>query len=435
MQNIIKTVKEGSPAALAGIVPGDRLLAVDGKKVRDVLDYMYYAYDEEAVFTLERAGETFDVPVRKGPGEDAGLEFETYLMDKPRSCANKCVFCFVDQLPKGLRDTLYFKDDDMRLSFLTGSYITLTNLSEREIQRMIDLRISPVNISVHTTDPALRCLLLGNKNAGRGVELLHRFAEAGIEMNCQIVCCPGLNDGAALLKTMKDLRKLHPQVRSVSVIPVGLTKHREGLYPLTPYDRESAGKTVDLVEAYGRSCLRRNGSRIFFCSDEFYLKAGRTIPGDAFYEDYPQLENGVGLVRLLMTEFDEAVERAVSEGQSALGTCFTIATGVSASGTLGTLLERAKARFPGVSGQVIAIQNDFFGHSVDVAGLITGQDLIAQLRGRELGSRVYITNRMLREGEDVFLDDVTLSEASEAVGVPIVPLENSGEALLAAMLA
>ncbi len=430
-RNRIKTVAPGSPAETAGIRPGDRLLAIDGNRVADVLDYMYYAYDEESDFTVERDGAELTCTVEKEPGQDAGLDFEEYLMDGMRSCANNCVFCFVDQMPPGMRETLYFKDDDVRLSFLTGSYLTLTNMGEREVQRVIDLKISPINVSVHTMDPELRCKMLGNKNAGRGIEILKRFARAGIELNCQIVCCPGLNDGHELDKTMRKLARLAPQVRSCSVIPVGLTKFREGLYPLKPFDKELASETVDRVEAFSERCLKRHGSRIFFCSDEMYLKAGRDVPEEDFYEGYPQLENGVGMLRLLYSEFQEALEDA--DGPAA-GTPASIATGVSAAGTIEKLLALAKEKFPNIDVRVYPIVNDFFGHTIDVAGLITGGDLTGQLKGRDLGERVYITNRMLRDGENVFLDDMTTDEAAKILGVPVIPMDNGGGELLRVFL-
>ena len=430
-RNRIKTVAPESPAARAGIRPGDKLLRVNGNRIADVLDYMYFAYDEESVFEMERDGEIFTAAVEKDAGQDAGLEFEEYLMDGMRSCANNCVFCFVDQMPPGMRETLYFKDDDVRLSFLTGSYLTLTNMGEREVQRVIDLKISPINVSVHTMDPDLRCLMLGNKNAGRGIDILKRFAHAGIELNCQIVCCPGLNDGRELARTMRRLARLAPQVHSCSVIPVGLTRFREGLYPLKPFDRELARETVALVERFGEHCRKRHGSRIFFCSDELYLKADLPIPEDDFYEGYPQLENGVGLLRLLYTEFEEALANASGDAR---GTRATIATGVSAARTLTRLRDLAKAKYPNIQTEIVPIVNDFFGHTIDVAGLITGRDLIAQLKGRDLGERVYITNRMLRDGGNVFLDDVTLRDAESALGVPVTPIDNGGEELLKVFL-
>ncbi|MGX8699077.1 MAG: DUF512 domain-containing protein [bacterium] len=432
MQNDISHVKHGSPAYRAGIREYDRLISVDGKPIRDVLDYMYYAYGDDSVFTIRHPdGSTEEFHIRKDFGQDAGLDFETYLMDKARSCANNCIFCFVDQLPEGMRDTLYFKDDDVRLSFLTGSYITLTNMSEREIQRIIDLRISPINVSIHTMDKALRCMMLGNKRAGEGIDIVRRLAAHDIEMNCQIVCCPEVNDGEHLLYTMQELEKLWPSVNSVAIIPVGLTRFREGLYPLKPFTKEHAAETLRLIEDFGETCLEKHRSRIFFPSDEFYLKAGREMPDEDFYEGYPQLENGVGLIRNYVTEFEGAIADCPEEAK---GTPFSLATGLAAGYMLAELLRLAKAKWPAIRGSVYPIYNDFFGHSIDVAGLITGRDLVAQLKGKELGEAVYITNRMLKDDEDIFLDDMTLAEASAALGVPIIPMKNSGEELLRVML-
>ena len=432
MKNLISEVKPRSPAFRAGIRKGDRLLMVDGKKIQDVLDYMYYAYGDDSVFTVEHPdGTKEDFEIKKDFGQDAGIDFETYLMDNARSCANNCIFCFVDQLPKGMRDTLYFKDDDVRLSFLTGSYITLTNMSEREIQRIIDLRISPINVSIHTMNKELRCLMLGNRRAGEGIDIVRRLAANDIEMNCQIVCCPEINDGEELKYTMRELSALYPSVNSVSVIPVGLTKFRNGLYPLKAFTPEHAAETLDIIVGFGDECLEKYGTRIFFASDEFFLKAGRDIPGEEYYEEYPQLENGVGLIRLMISEFSAALDAC---GDEVRGTPFSMATGVASAYMLSELLKMAHERHPKIDGRVYAIKNDFFGHSIDVAGLITGKDLIAQLRGRELGKRLYITNRMLKDGENVFLDDVTTDDVERELGVPVIPISGGGDALLTVMM-
>ena len=313
--NKIKKIDDASP--LQGKVSaGDCLVSINGNRILDVLDYKFYAYDRHLHLELQKEdGSSYSLHVEKEEGGDLGLDFESYLMDAPRSCANNCVFCFIDQLPAGMRPTMYFKDDDARLSFLLGNYITLTNLSEREVQRIIDLHVSPVNVSVHTTDPELRCRMLRNPHAARGLEILRKFAQGGIQMNCQIVCCPGLNDGKELERTMQDLAQLYPQVNSVSIVPVGLTKFREGLYPLTPFTPALAEKTIDKVTAFGDECLARYGSRIFFCGDELYLKCGREIPPDAFYEDYVQLENGVGMLRLMETEFSSALRLSEKAGE------------------------------------------------------------------------------------------------------------------------
>ena len=327
METIIKSVEAHSP--LRGLVhPGDTLLAVNGRRVLDVLDYKFYAYEPRVLLQLRSAaGKNRLVLVRKAAGADLGLEFGSYLMDRPRSCANGCIFCFIDQNPPGMRKSIYFKDDDARLSFLMGCYITLTNLSPREVQRIIDLRVSPINVSVHTTDPGLRCRMLRSPRGGEALELMRRFARAGIRMNCQIVCCPGINDGAALLSTLRDLRALYPAVQSVAVVPVGLTAHREGLYPLSPFTPEGAAETVAAVERFGEDCRRELGTRLAYCSDELYLRAGLEVPPEDFYEDYPQLENGVGMLRSLEAEF----QRALAGAGEADGVPFSIATGTAAA--------------------------------------------------------------------------------------------------------
>ena len=429
MENIIKSIDRGSPLHRKAHV-GDAVIAINGNKIIDVLDYKFFAYDSRLKVLLRRPdGSEYEVAVRKSEGGDLGLEFESYLMDTPRSCANNCVFCFIDQLPKGMRRTMYFKDDDARLSFLLGNYITLTNLSKREIERIIALHISPINVSVHTTNPALRCKMLQNPRAGESIETMRRFAAAGIVMNCQIVSCPGLNDGEELLRSMRDLEEMYPGVHSVSIVPVGLTRFREGLYPLTPYTKELAAETIDMVTAFGDECLKRHGTRIFFCGDELYIKAERELPPDEFYEEHTQLENGVGMIRLLETEFRSAL--MLSDKPDGLP--FSIATGVSAAPYFEKLLGMAKEKYGTIKGQVYAIENDFFGRSINVTGLITGQDLIRQLKGRELGERLLISQNMLRREEMDFLDDVTLEQASKELGVPIYPIEQDGFALWDAM--
>ena len=427
--NYIKSVDPTSP--LRGKAElGDTVVSINGNEILDVLDYKFFAYDRELDVVLRRPdGSEYGVRVRKDEGGDLGLDFGSYLMDAPRSCANACVFCFIDQLPRGMRRTMYFKDDDARLSFLLGNYITLTNLSAREVERIIALHVSPINVSVHTTNPELRCKMLRNPRAGESLDVMRRFAEAGIVMNCQIVCCPGLNDGAELGRSMRELEALWPAVHSVSIVPVGLTRFREHLYPLTPFTAEHAAETVDLVEGFSEGCLHRHGSRIFFCGDELYLKAGRALPDEAFYEEFTQLENGVGMLRLLETEFRSALKLADAPD----GRDFTIAAGVAAAPLLEKLLLLAREAFPTLRGRVVAVENDFFGRSITVTGLVTGGDLIAQLKGRELGERLLISQNMLRRQEMDFLDDVTLEGASAALGLPIYPVECDGFALCDAM--
>ena len=429
MENIIKSIDRGSPLHRKAHV-GDAVISINGNKIIDVLDYKFFAYDSRLKVLLRRPdGSEHEVTVHKSEGGDLGLEFESYLMDKPRSCANNCVFCFIDQLPKGMRKTMYFKDDDARLSFLLGNYITLTNLSKREIERIIALHISPINVSVHTTNPELRCRMLQNPRAGESIETMRRFAQAGIVMNCQIVCCPGLNDGEELLRSMRELEEMYPGVHSVSIVPVGLTRYREGLYTLTPFTEELAGETIDMVTAFGDECLKRHGTRIFFCGDELYIKARRELPPDEFYEEHTQLENGVGMIRLLETEFRSAL--MLSDAPDGLP--FSIATGISAAPYFEKLLGMAKEKYGTIKGKVYPIENDFFGRSINVTGLITGQDLIHQLKGRDLGQRLLISQNMLRREEMDFLDDVTLEQASKELGVPIYPIEQDGFALWDAM--
>ncbi len=428
MSTVITSLDRRSPAERAGVRVGEKLISIGGHPVEDVLDYRFFGYDADPELVLEREGVRRTVRVRKEEGADLGLNFDTYLMDEPRPCSNHCLFCFVDQMAPGCRDTLYFKDDDARLSFLMGNYITLTNLSDREAQRIIDLRISPINVSVHATDPRLRSVLLGNKAGADSLEWMRRFGAAGIIMNGQIVLCPGFNDGAQLQRTMEDMADWG--FASCSVVPVGLTRYRQGLAKLRPVDREEANAVIDQVEAFGEVCLAKYGSRKFFCSDELYIRAGRDLPEEDFYEGYVQLENGVGMLRSLITEFEAGLRL---EDGPANASPFTMATGVSARPFLQGLLDQASEKL-GVRGQVIAIENDFFGRTIDVAGLITGRDLMAQLKGRDLGERLLIPVNMLRHGGDVFLDDATVPDVEAALGVPVTVVEQDGFDLLDAML-
>ena len=429
MKNKIKSIDEGSP--LRGKVSeGDSLVSVNGHIIRDVLDYKYFAYDEKLEVVMEAStGERYTLHVIKNEGGDLGLDFESYLMDAPRSCANNCIFCFIDQLPPGMRKTLYFKDDDARLSFLMGNYITLTNLSKREIERIEALHISPVNISVHATDPELRRRMLRNPRAGECLEIMRSLADAGIVMNCQIVCCPGINDGDALMQTMRDLESLYPAVHSVSVVPVGLTRYRDGLFPLRPFTEKLAKEVIGTVSSFAEECLQKHGSRIFFCSDELYIKAEIPLPPDEYYEEHTQLENGVGMIRLLEAEFRSALALADEPD----GKPFSVVAGEAAAPYIRSLLEEAKRRFPALQGEVYAVRNDFFGPEINVTGLITGRDMIAQLKGRKLGERLILSQNMIRREERDFLDDVTLRQAEEELGVRMVPVRQDGFELLDAM--
>ncbi|MCI8422114.1 MAG: DUF512 domain-containing protein [Lawsonibacter sp.] len=429
----IRGVDPKSPARRAGIRPGERLTAINGHPIEDVLDYKFYSYDPQLELTLESPeGARRTVRIRKGEGEDLGLDFETYLMDAARSCANRCVFCFVDQMPPGMRKSLYFKDDDARLSFLQGNYLTLTNLSPREVQRICDLRISPINISVHTTDRELRCKMLNNPRAGEGIDIMKRFHAHTITMNCQIVACPGLNDGPVLDKTLSDLADMFPAVNSISVVPVGVTKYRQGLYPLRTYDRDSAAALIGQVETFAARHLEEQGTRLAWCSDEFYLLAGRDLPPEEYFEDFTQLDNGVGMLTLLSGEFRRALDLMEPE-ELAGATSFSIATGVSAAPCLERLVGMARKKCGTIQGSVYPIRNRFFGETITVAGLVTGGDLIGQLQGQSLGQRLLIPASMLRAGENVFLDDVTTDDVEQALGVPVIPVPQDGYELLDAI--
>ena len=429
----IRVVEPGSPADKAGVQVGEVLTHVNGKPIVDVLDYKFYSYDPKLELTLRAPDNSFrTVNVRKYEGQDLGLEFETYLMDRARSCANNCIFCFVDQMPPGMRKSLYFKDDDARLSFLMGNYLTLTNLSEREVQRIIDLRISPINVSVHTTDPELRVEMLKNKRAGESIDVMRRFAAHNITMNCQIVSCPGINDGAALDRTLNDLAEMFPAVNSISVVPVGVTKYREGLYPLRPYTGEEAAVLVEQVEAFAQKHLDEQGTRLVWCSDEFYLLAGRDLPDEDYFEEFTQLDNGVGMLRLLSEEFRRGLD--LMEPEEMEGTTpFAIATGVSAAPFLKKMVDKAAEKCGRIKGEVYAIRNDFFGHTITVAGLVTGRDLIDQLKGKNLPSRLLIPTNMLRSGEQVFLDDVSVEDVERELSVTVTAVGQDGYELLDAM--
>ena len=377
-----------------------------------------------------RNGEEMDVVVKKDEYDDLGLEFETFLMDKKQSCCNKCVFCFIDQMPPGMRETLYFKDDDARLSFLQGNYVTLTNLSQEDIDRIIQMKLN-INVSVHTTNPELRVKMMHNRFAGEKLKYIRQMAEAGIKLNCQIVCCPGLNDGDELRRSLRDLGELMPNITSMAVVPVGVTKFRQGLYPLTGFTKEGAAETIDIIEGFQKEFLEKFGTRTVFPSDEFYLIAGRDIPPAENYEDYSQYENGVGMLRSLMDEFDRALEMAEWEGGER---CVSMATGYAPYPMICQLARKAEERFPGLKCNVYRIRNDFFGETITVTGLITAQDLIAQLKGQELGEQLLLSSATVRRDSDVFLDDLTIPDVERELGVTVRVTDSDGFELLDAML-
>ncbi len=418
----ISGVMPRSPAAKKRIAAGDVLKSINGHEIEDVLDYRFYLTEPRLTLCLDTPRGERTVTLRADKTGDIGLQFDTYLMDKQRACKNNCIFCFIDQLPHGLRESLYFKDDDSRLSFLFGNYITLTNLSDRDVERIIEMHISPVNVSVHTTDPALRCRMMNNRFAGDALRHLYRLAEAGIALNCQLVLCPTYNDGDALSKTMEDLAALFPSVQSVAAVPVGLTKYREGLTPLRPFTREEAADVIARMEGMADRLEAEHGHRLFFPSDEFYLTAGLPVPAADSYGDFAQLENGVGMMALMKEEFEAALKEAQGEVSSRH---LVVATGVLAAPFLRELVEKAKAKFPALSVDVVAVVNRFFGERITVVGLLTGGDLIDQLKDVEK-EEVAICNSMLRREGDLFLDDTTPQEVEAALGVPLHITDGSG---------
>ena len=432
----ITCVEDGSRAARQGVQAGDVLVSINANEITDVLDYRFYLTERRVVLSLTREGEPYEVTITKEEYDDIGLSFETPLMDKKRCCANKCIFCFIDQLPKGLRPSLYFKDDDARLSFLHGNYITLTNLGDKDIDRIIKMHISPVNVSVHTTNPELRCEMMKNKRAGKVLSYLNRLAEAGIRICGQIVLCRGVNDGEELMRSMRDLKALHPSLSSVSVVPAGLTKFRDGLYPLSPFTREECRAVIAQVNAFGDECERELGDRIFCCADEFYLKAELPLPEEAYYGDYEQIENGVGMLRSLYEEFAaemDFLDEYLPEG-GMKPRRVTLVTGKAAAPMLRALVEMLSARVPEFAGEVVTIENNFFGPEITVAGLLTGKDVCEQLCGRDLGDEVLYPATMLRAEGDLFLCGMTPAEMEKKLNVPVRAVKNEGAALLAALL-
>ena len=428
----ITGIVPGSPAAKANIQPGDVLISINKNPIIDVLDYRFYMTDVHLDLLLHNeAKELRNVSVRKGEYDDLGLEFETYLMDKQMGCRNKCIFCFVDQTPKGMRPSLYFKDDDTRMSFLFGNYTTLTNLKDGDIERIIKMHISPINISVHTTNPELRVEMMGNPSAGEKLRYIKMLTDGGIKVNSQLVLCPGINDGKELERSISELSALCPNLQSIAVVPVGLTKHREGLYPLRTFNAEEAKQVVEITERWGDKLAENNESRIVYASDEFYLLAGLPIPEPEFYGDFDQLDNGVGLLALLQQEFRSAMMQA---GEFNEEKHLTIATGELAYPMMKQFAAEIMERFPTVKIGVEKIVNDFFGHTVTVAGLVTGQDLIAQLKGKELGSELLIPSTMLRHEQDRFLDDVTREQVEQELSVSLTTTENDGFDLLEKIL-
>lgn len=425
-------VTTGSHADKAGIKKGETLLSINSNEIVDVLDYRFYQVNRKLTLEVEDEDKNVrTIEMTKGEYEEIGLEFETYLMDKQHSCRNKCIFCFIDQLPKGMRESLYFKDDDSRLSFLFGNYITLTNITEHEIDRIIKMHISPINVSVHTTNPELRCKMMNNRFAGDTLKYLKRFADAGITLNCQIVSCPGINDGDELVRTLTDLENLG--VNMTAIVPVGLTRYRENLYPLVPYNKETAGQTIDIIEKMGDECVKKHGRRIFFPGDEFYLLAEREIPSPEFYEDFSALEDGIGMIAYLTDDVGWKLEEL--DADESLCHKVTIACGEGVFPYMKRIMSMINEKFPNITINTRAIKNNFFGGGVNVSGLVTGGDLIDQLRGDDLGDRLIITSSMLRFENDLFLDDVSTDDVERELVVTLVPVNNNGNDLVEAVIA
>lgn len=451
-EHVIKEVFPGSIAEEMEIEPGDILLEINEQKIKDVFDYRFLIKDEYIEVLIRKPdGEEWLLEIDKEFDDDLGLEFENGLMSEYKSCTNKCIFCFIDQMPPGMRETLYFKDDDSRLSFLQGNYITMTNMTDEDFDRIIRMQLAPINISVQTTNPELRCKMLNNRFAGEKLKYLDKLYEGHVEMNGQIVCCKGVNDGDELRRSIEDLMKYLPFMRSVSVVPAGITKYRDGLYPLELFTKQEAEQIIDMIEGYQQECYERYGLHFIHASDEWYILAERPFPEEDSYDGYIQLENGVGMMRLLMTEFEQVWQEILDDevvcGKlEKISRCVTIATGRLAYPTLKGFADTITARFPNIQVQVVAIRNDFFGETITVSGLVTGQDLLAQLAewkgnavgfsqpDRPLGETVLIPCNMLRSGEQVFLDDMTVSEISGKLGVELKATECEGSHLLEAIL-
>lgn len=432
-QNVIIKVEAGSIADELGIEPGDILVSINDKLVVDVFDYRYLINDEYIEMCIESAdGQQCVAEIEKDEDEDIGIVFESGLMDEAKSCKNKCIFCFIDQLPPNMRETLYFKDDDSRLSFLQGNYVTLTNMSEDDINRIIYYHLSPINVSVHTTDLELRKKMLNNKNADKVLNIMGRLSDAGIEMNLQVVLCRGINDDKILDKTIYDLSRFYPHAKSMSVVPIGLTKYRENLHTMIPFDCESSKKVINQIEYWQNKIKNEFGCRFVYCADEFYIKSGVKIPDSLEYEDFPQIENGVGMISLLEYEFTECFENL--EGDNEMERTVSIATGYAAYEFINSLSSRLVVKYPRLKINVYPIENRFFGEQITVSGLLTGKDIINQLEGREIGEYLILPDNLLRSGETVLLDDIKIKNIEEALNTIVRITENTGYKLISTIL-
>ncbi len=430
----ITDVCSTSLAEKAGLCAGDILISINGNEINDVLDYRFYLTEESIVINYMREGVEMSARITKGEYEDIGLEFETPLMDKKHSCSNQCIFCFIDQLPKGMRKTLYFKDDDSRLSFLHGNYVTLTNMTDEDISRIIKMHISPVNVSVHTTNPQLRVSMMKNKRAGEVLSYLDTLCDAGIKLHAQIVLCKGINDGHELERTLLDMQRYYPALESLSVVPSGLTKYREGLYPLSDFTKEDAINVINSVDRVANDTKTKFGTRIFYCADEFYIKAGLDIPGMEYYEEYMQIENGVGMIRSMLDEFDLELAYIDEYSPADVKREISIATGVASYPYISGIAKKLTEYCPKLKIHVYEIVNHFFGESITVSGLLTGVDMYEQLKDKTLGSELLIPENTLKADEDKFLCDMSVEELSSKLGVRIVSSPNDGAELLRIIL-
>lgn len=434
-EHIVEKVLSGSIAEEMEITPGDALLEINGHKIEDIFDYQYYTQDEYIEILVRKpSGEEWLLEIDKGYDEDLGVTFENGLMDDYRSCHNKCIFCFIDQMPKGMRETLYFKDDDSRLSFLQGNYVTLTNMSDEDVDRIIRYNLSPINVSFQTTNPELRCRMLNNRFAGQALEKAWKLAKAGIIMNGQIVLCKGVNDGAELDRSIRDLSAYLPNLESVSVVPVGLSKYREGLYPLEPFTKEDAREVLSIIHGWQDKIYPVHGIHFVHASDEWYILADKELPTEEHYDGYLQLENGVGMLRLLLDEFAEAMEEDRINDRKARPKHITLATGRLAYRFIRQMAQQMEERYEGLQIDVIAIRNDFFGEMITVSGLLTGQDIMAQLKDKDLGEKLLLPQNVLKIGEPVFLDDYTLDYVEKALQVRIDIVKSSGRDFIEAIL-
>lgn len=431
-EHIVKSLMPGGIGEELGIEPGDKLLAINGNEIQDVFDYYYYEESEQLLLLIEKPdGEEWELEIEKDEDESLGIEFDQSLMDEYRSCRNKCMFCFIDQMPKGMRETLYFKDDDSRLSFLQGNYITLTNMSDHDVERIVKYRLEPINISFQTTNPQLRCKMLHNRFAGEALKKVDILYQGQIEMNGQIVLCKGVNDGEELERTIRDLTGYLPYLKSVSIVPVGLTKYRDGLYPLEPFTKEDAREVLSVIHRWQEKIYQEHGIHMIHAGDEWYVLAEEEVPEEERYDGYLQLENGVGMMRLLFNEVQEALSAVTGDGRQRE---ISLATGRLMYPYIGKILEEIRKKFPNITTHLYAIRNDFFGERITVSGLITGQDLTGQLKGQPLGERLLLPCNMLKIGEPVFLDDFTLEEVENSLQVKTDIVKSSGQDLLDAVI-